>query len=65
MAQVKRPRLQAGPALVEFDPRPEVITFTALKVRSTFSEPHFSHWGRAPSEYAVMDIRTSKGVLQS
>jgi hypothetical protein len=55
----------AGPLLDGLDPRPEVSTFTVVKERITFSEPHFSHLGLAASEYAVIDIRTSKGDLQS
>jgi hypothetical protein len=62
---VKPPRPQAGPLLDGLEPLPEVSTFTAVKVRSTLSEPQHWHLGLGPSEYAVIDIRTSKGFLQS
>jgi hypothetical protein len=64
-AQVNLPGPHAGrlPAVPEL--LPEVITLTELKARVTFSEPHFSQTGFAPSEYAVMDIRTSNRTAQS
>jgi hypothetical protein len=46
-------------------PREPVRTFTDVNVRSTFVPPHDGHGGAAPSEYALMDIRTPKGWLQS
>jgi hypothetical protein len=42
------------------EPRPAVSTFTVVKARETSVEPQASHAGFAPSEYAAMDIRTSK-----
>jgi hypothetical protein len=52
--------LHADPELL-----PEVITLTEVKARVTSPEPHFSQTGFAPSEYAVMDIRTSKRASQA
>jgi hypothetical protein len=52
--------LHAGPELL-----PEVMTLTEVKARVTSAAPHFSHTGLAPSEYAVMDIRTSKRAPQA
>jgi hypothetical protein len=60
VAQVKPLWPHPDEAIGRPEPRPAVNTLTAVKARETSVEPHASHAAFAPSEYAAMDILTSK-----